>query len=243
MTLQTNSPDPKLDAFLVEHDLACKDEAARWYPLTGGVSSDIWRVDLATGSLCVKRALSTLKVSACWEAPASRNADEWAWMEFAAQHCPDNVPTPLAHDAKLGVFAMSFLAPAAHPVWKQQLMDGHVEPHTARAVGQLIGHLHAVSADDSELRVRFDTLANFQALRLEPYLIATSKRHPELESRLQYLAQRTASIRTTLVHGDVSPKNILVGPKGPVLLDAECAWFGEPAFDLAFCLNHLLLKW
>jgi len=45
------------------------------------------------------------------------------------------------------------------------------------------------------------------------------------------------------VHGDVSPKNILVGPKGPVLLDAECAWFGEPAFDLAFCLNHLLLKW
>ena len=144
MTLQTNSPDPKLDAFLVEHDLACKDEAARWYRLTGGVSSDIWRVDLATGSLCVKRALSTLKVSACWEAPASRNADEWAWMEFAAQHCPDNVPTPLAHDAKLGVFAMSFLAPAAHPVWKQQLMDGHVEPHTARAVGQLIGHLHAV---------------------------------------------------------------------------------------------------
>jgi hypothetical protein len=45
-----------------------------------------------------------------------------------------------------------------------------------------------------------------------------------------------------LVHGDVSPKNILVGPDGPVLLDAECAWYGDPAFDLAFCLNHLLLK-
>ena len=45
-----------------------------------------------------------------------------------------------------------------------------------------------------------------------------------------------------LVHGDVSPKNILVGPRGPVFVDAECAWFGDPAFDLAFCLNHLLLK-
>jgi hypothetical protein len=34
----------------------------------------------------------------------------------------------------------------------------------------------------------------------------------------------------------------LVGPQGPVFIDAECAWFGDPAFDLAFCLNHLLLK-
>jgi hypothetical protein len=27
-----------------------------------------------------------------------------------------------------------------------------------------------------------------------------------------------------------------------MLLDAECAWYGDPAFDLAFCLTHLLLK-
>ncbi|MCC7272734.1 MAG: aminoglycoside phosphotransferase family protein, partial [Alphaproteobacteria bacterium] len=33
-----------------------------------------------------------------------------------------------------------------------------------------------------------------------------------------------------------------VGPDGPIFLDAECAWYGDPAFDLAFCLNHLLLK-
>ena len=52
----------------------------------------------------------------------------------------------------------------------------------------------------------------------------------------------TANTKLALVHGDVSPKNILIGPQGPVFLDAECAWYGDPAFDLAFCLNHLLLK-
>jgi len=52
----------------------------------------------------------------------------------------------------------------------------------------------------------------------------------------------TGNTHAALVHGDVSPKNILAGPDGPVFLDAECAWYGDPAFDLAFCLNHLLLK-
>ncbi|WP_260428165.1 phosphotransferase family protein [Burkholderia sp. Bp9031] len=237
------SPDPRLDRFLVDHALAQPNETARWSALTGGVSSDIWRVDLPGRSLCVKRALAKLKVTADWQAPVSRNAFEWEWMQFASQHCPDNVPRPLAHDAELGVFAMSFLAPDEHPVWKQQLMSGEVVPETAGAVGRLLGRLHAKSAaDGSHLSGLFDSGDNFHALRLDPYLLATAKRHPRHAERLQHLARRTASVKAALVHGDVSPKNILVGPRGPVLLDAECAWFGDPAFDLAFCLNHLLLK-
>lgn len=242
MTPQATSPDPLLDSFLIAHGLARPGETAQWQALTGGVSSDIWRVDLPGRSLCIKRALSKLKVAADWEAPVSRNGYEWAWIEFAAQHCPHNVPTPLAHDAALGVFAMSFLDPATHPVWKQQLMSGQVALETAHAVGRLLGQLHAASADRGELAAAFDTGANFHALRLDPYLLTTAARHPALAPRLRHLAERTASIRAALVHGDVSPKNILVGPKGPVLLDAECAWYGDPAFDLAFCLNHLLLK-
>ena len=35
---------------------------------------------------------------------------------------------------------------------------------------------------------------------------------------------------------------MLVGPGGPLLVDAECASWGDPAFDVAFCANHLLLK-
>ncbi|VTU30963.1 methylthioribose kinase [Variovorax sp. SRS16] len=237
-----NSPETALDAFLISQGLARPEERARWHALAGGVSSDIWRVDLPGRSLCVKRALAKLKVSADWQAPVSRNAYEWSWMQFAARHCPDNVPRPLAHDAEAGLFAMSFLAPEEHPVWKQQLFDGEVSASTACAVGQVLGTLHAASAYSAELAAAFDTTDNFRALRLEPYFMATADRHPALAARLIALTERTAGLHIALVHGDVSPKNILVGPHGPVLLDAECAWYGDPAFDLAFCLNHLLLK-
>ena len=98
MTDLANSPDPALDRFLAAHSLISPGEQAHWQPLTGGVSSDIWRVDINGRSLCVKRALSQLKVAADWKAPVSRNAFEWAWMRFAARHCPENVPQPVAHE-------------------------------------------------------------------------------------------------------------------------------------------------
>ncbi len=233
----------ELDDFLARSGLAAANLSRRWTPLTGGVSSDIWRVDLDDGrTLCVKRALAQLKVAAEWKAPVSRNAFEWAWIRFASEILPDAVPRPLAHDEAAGLFAMGFLEAATHPVWKQELLEGHVDPATAAAVGRTLGVLHEASAHRADLASAFDTGENFHALRLEPYLLATGRRHPDLAPRLAELAQRTAERRVALVHGDVSPKNILVGPKGPVLLDAECAWYGDPAFDIAFCLNHLLLK-
>lgn len=97
------SPDPALSRFLTAHGLAAPGEAAHWTPLAGGVSSDLWRVDLPGRSLCVKRALARLRVAADWEAPVSRNAYEWAWMRFASRHRPDSVPELLAHDPEAGL--------------------------------------------------------------------------------------------------------------------------------------------
>jgi aminoglycoside phosphotransferase (APT) family kinase protein len=79
-------------------------------------------------------------------------------------------------------------------------------------------------------------------LRLDPYLVTAAHAHPDRAEPLLDLVEATAATRRALVHGDASPKNILVGPDGPVVVDAECAWFGDPAFDLAFLLNHLVLK-
>ena len=211
-------------------------------PLAGGVSSDIWRAELPDGPVCIKRALLKLRVDADWQAPVGRNIYEARWMETVREFLPDAVPALRAHDPDAGLFVMSYLDPAEYPIWKSELMAGRIDAAVARAVGDCLGRIHAKTAGDTALAKRFDSGAIFHAIRLEPYLLATAQAHPDRAAQLTELAETTATTRLALIHGDVSPKNILAGPRGPVFLDAECASYGDPAFDLAFCLNHLLLK-
>ncbi|KPI10566.1 aminoglycoside phosphotransferase [Actinobacteria bacterium OK074] len=239
------APDSRsqVQAFLHRQGLLAEGADAELTPLTGGVSSDLWRVDLPGGrSVCVKSALAQLKVEREWHAPVSRNRVEHDWLRFAAGVAPGQVPRVLAHDGDAGLFAMEFLPPEHYPVWKSHLLAGRVDVDAAAAVGDLVGRLHSASAAAPDTAAVFATDDNFEALRIEPYLRATARVHPDLRERFDALIPATTGTHLAVVHGDVSPKNILLGPDGPVLLDAECAWFGDPAFDLAFCLNHLLLK-
>jgi aminoglycoside phosphotransferase (APT) family kinase protein len=211
-------------------------------PLTGGVASDIWLVRAGEQQFVVKRALEKLRVAADWHAPVSRNASEVAWFKRAGLAVPGAVPAILAHDPAEGYFAMDYLPPATHPVWKRELQAGRADPAFAAEVGTSLRLIHGSTAGESGIAADFNDDALFRAIRLEPYLEFTAARHPAISGALVGLVERTLQNRKALVHGDVSPKNILVGPGGPVFLDAECAWYGDPAFDLAFCLNHLLLK-
>jgi aminoglycoside phosphotransferase (APT) family kinase protein len=217
--------------------LAAKDEVPHAEALSGGVSSDIWRVDLATGPVCVKRALPRLRVAQVWEAPVARNRFEYEWFRIAGAAAPGAVPKVIARDES--AFVMEYLDPARHPVWKDLLRQGRADPAFAARVGSRLATIHSATTDAAAI---FPTDEIFYAIRLEPYLVATGAKHPDLKEDLDRLVARTAQTKVCLVHGDVSPKNILAGPRGPVFLDAECAWYGDPAFDLAFCLNHLLLK-
>lgn len=247
MTLSTVSPpfesaDPQILAFLREQGLVGANESPRLSALTGGVASDIWKVETAQGRFVVKRALERLRVAQDWMVPVARNESEVAWMREAARVVPEAVPRVLAHDVGIGAFAMSYLDPHDHPVWKQELLAGRADPAFAGQMGRTLGAIHAATAKSADLAARFANDAVFHAIRLEPYLEATGRVHDDLAPTLMALSRKTLATRVALVHGDVSPKNILVGPNGPVILDAECAWYGDPAFDLAFCLNHLLLK-
>ncbi|MEP6900203.1 MAG: aminoglycoside phosphotransferase family protein [Actinomycetota bacterium] len=231
-----------LNEFLFRNNLLKRIEKASWTPLAGGVSSDIWRVELPAKTICVKRALATLKVKADWQAPVERNNFEWEWFKFVHQNFPEIVPLPIAHDSKMQMLAMEYLPPQDHKVWKTELLNGKTDAEFAGQVGNFLGKIHAASAFNAGIAKTFATDALFYALRIEPYLLATAEKHPELAAPIKSAAEKTLATKIALVHGDVSPKNILIKRNSPIFLDAETAWYGDPAFDAAFCLNHLLLK-
>jgi aminoglycoside phosphotransferase (APT) family kinase protein len=235
-------PPADLLAALRRMDLMAPDNTVGGERLTGGVSSDIWRIDLASGPVCIKRALAKLRVAADWQAPVERNRYEARWMRHANAAVPGAAPRLLGVDEASGTLAMQFLSADRYSLWKAQLRDGDADPTFAAQVAQALVGIHAATAADPTVASAFPTDAIFYDIRLEPYLVATAGAHPDLAQRLHGLVITTQANQHALVHGDVSPKNILRGPNGPVFLDAECAWWGDPAFDLAFCLNHLLLK-
>lgn len=210
-------------------------------PLPGGVSSDIVLVENARRRFVVKSALGKLKVSDDWFADVSRNGVEQDYFGYAAGIIPDSVPRILGGDPAGGWFAMEYLGDELEN-WKTVLLAGRTDPDPARRAGAVLGRLHAASWNDPAAAARFDTLTNFLALRIEPYLLTTAARVPEAAAFLRAESERLAGTRLALVHGDYSPKNLLIGPGRIVILDAECGWFGDPAFDTAFLLAHLHLK-
>src|SRR5690349_13084700 len=159
--------------------LAGADEPVQAVALTGGVSSGIYRVDLQSGRYCLKQALPKLKVAKDWKVPVERVFSEIAWLRVAAGIVPGRVPAVLGEDAQTQSFVMPFLGDE-YRNWKAELLAGRVDVSLARFVGDVLGRIHAGTADDMELAARFATDANFHAIRLEPYLVETAREHPAL---------------------------------------------------------------
>jgi 5-methylthioribose kinase len=223
-------------------NLIGKAEMPPIVPLAGGVSGDVFRVDLSGGPICVKQPVEKLRVAADWHAPLERAHSEVMWLQFAASIDPGCTPEVIFEDRNAHIFAMQYLSPERYPGWKARLMIGDVDPEFAGKVGHTLARIHAASAGRSDIQAAFANQDLFFALRVEPYLLHTAKAHADFSAHIEALADDLRASRIALMHGDVSPKNILCGPEGPVFLDAETACYGDPVFDLAFCLNHLLLK-
>jgi Ser/Thr protein kinase RdoA (MazF antagonist) len=133
--------------------------------------------------------------------------------------------------------------PQPHENWKAMLLSGGLRLEHAEEFGVLLGSIHTGALrHESEIRPIFSDTAYFESLRLEPYYGYSAEQVREASSFLQSLIEETRANPLTLVHGDYSPKNVLVRNERLVLLDHEVVHFGDPCFDLGFSLTHLLSK-
>jgi aminoglycoside phosphotransferase (APT) family kinase protein len=213
--------------------------------LSGGVSNVVLRIRDGSTDLIVKQSLPRLRVAEEWLAPQERTITEAEAMVLAATVVDDGVPRIILTDDTAFVLAMQS-APDDWTDWKTQLMAGQVSEHVAARVGAIVGKVHRATLDTSSLSPLLCATEPFEQLRLRPYYEHTALVKPEWGVVLGELADELRANRRCLVHGDLSPKNILAPPdvaSGRAwVIDFEVAHRGDPRFDLAFLLTHLTMK-
>ena len=212
--------------------------------LLGGVSSRTVLVERPAGpDWVIKQSLARLRVDVAWTSDPERIHREALGMRCLRALAPDvNVPALLFEDHKRHLIGMEAV-PQPHRNWKTALLAGALEMDLVRQFGQLLATIHRVAAERrAELPRVFDDRQVFESLRLEPYYSYTGSQVPESARFMDDLVASVRARRLTLVHGDYSPKNILVHDGRLVLLDHEVIHFGDPAFDLGFSLAHFLSK-
>jgi aminoglycoside phosphotransferase (APT) family kinase protein len=212
--------------------------------LTGGVSNRVVLVERPSGDAwVVKQALAKLRVAADWFSSPERIHREAAGLRWLESLAPPETTTRLIfEDHQHHILAMQAV-PQTHTNWKSDLLAGQVEPDQIEQFAALIGTMHRNAwLRRAEVEPIFADQQFFESLRVEPYYRYTAEQVPESASFFQELIAVTHARRLTLVHGDYSPKNVLVHSGRLVLLDHEVIHFGDPAFDLGFSLTHLLSK-
>lgn len=227
--------------YLVEQGLLSPDVRAEVTELDGGVSNIVVGVDTPHTSWVVKQSLPKLRVAQDWQAKQERTLNEANGLILAGQITPGRVPPVIQCDATRFVLVIE-RAPRDWTPWKTQLLAGDVDADLSHALGQTLAAWHVTTAANPSLADSLDDPEAFDQLRVSPYYRATAERLPQAAAAILAVADEMAERRTCLVHGDFSPKNILVGADGFWVLDFEVAHRGDPDFDRAFLLSHLLLK-
>lgn len=210
--------------------------------LGGGISNTVLLVEGSGGRIILKQALKKLGVKDDWYSDPRRIFRESAALRWLAPRLPaGSLPEILFEDRDNLLFGMTCAA-AGSESWKEQLLNNCMDPEIAAAIGRMLAAIGNVSWHNPQCEVVFGDQAVFDQLRIDPYYRTTAARHPDLKQKLQGVMDASAARQVCLVHGDWSPKNFLVAGKQVMGIDFEAIHYGDPAFDSAFMLNHLLLK-
>ncbi|MHB8630274.1 MAG: phosphotransferase family protein, partial [Aggregatilineales bacterium] len=234
----------QLRAYLIDRGYIRDNEAVVIQNLSGGVSNRTVLVENAMGvSWVIKQSLAKLRVQVDWYSDPNRIHREALGLHWLPEFVPDGtIPALIFEDESTHVLGMAAV-PAPHRNWKAMLLNGTVDMHHVSQFGQILGGIHRGAYLKREaVQPVFADQSFFESLRLEPYYLYTAKQHPSTKDFFYSLTNATRANAHTLVHGDYSPKNILVYQDRLVLLDYEVIHFGDPAFDLGFSLTHLLSK-
>ena len=210
---------------------------------SGGVSCTVVLVRTNQEAWVVKQALPRLRVKDLWLADRNRIFAEVACLRLFRDRISGHpAPMVLFEDRENFSCVLEYAGDGSRN-WKHDLMAGVVDSAVTRRVASVLAEFHSRTQGDEEVKRRFWDNTNFHQLRLDPYLSTTAAKHPALKPQLDEVSSFLAEERTCLVHGDFSPKNILLLPDGRLwVIDCEVAHYGNPIFDIAFCTNHLILK-
>ena len=210
--------------------------------LKGGVSNRTVLVVDRDCAFVVKQALSKLRTAADWFSDPRRIHTEALGLRYLEKLAPKGAITPLLfEDRDQHVIAMTAV-PEPHDNWKTLLLNGHLQSSHVEQFAELLAAIHRNSSEDPKLADLFADRSFFDTLRLEPYYRYSAEQVPEAGPFLHKLIEDTWNTRVALVHGDYSPKNILVREGRLILLDHEVVHYGDPAFDVGFALTHFLSK-
>ncbi|MFB6136197.1 MAG: phosphotransferase family protein [Halobacteriaceae archaeon] len=230
--------------YLRERGVVAPDADVEAETLGGGVSNRVVRATARERRLVLKQPLPNLDVADDWPADVERVHNEAAaaraWGDALSDVDGARVPAVAFEDRDAHVVGFE-CAPADATPWKADLLAGRVDRTVAETAGRALAAVHRAAAGDADLRSSFGDRRPFEQLRLDPYHETTARRHPEVAEAIRTEAERVRSVERTLVHGDYSPKNLLVGAD-VWILDFEVAHWGDPAFDAAFMCNHLLIE-
>jgi 5-methylthioribose kinase len=227
--------------YLVAQGQLPSDSPAAIEALGWGISNMVFKVSLPGDCFVFKQSLPKLRVQDDWPFDRTRIMVERDCMALLGELLPaGSVPSVRFSDDPNFVFGMS-CAPDGGVLWEQALLEQRIDSPTAARAGALLAELHNRTAGDPRVYTRFAAQTGFIQGRVDPYYWTAAHVHPDLAPLIEAEAQRMLATRLTLVHGDYSPKNIFVYPDRILLLDFEVAHYGDPAFDAAFCLNHLVL--
>jgi Phosphotransferase enzyme family len=233
--------DSVLD-YLRERGIVPVGSKASAIALAGGISNVVLRVGFDQRSVVVKQALAQLRVAEVWEFDPRRILVECACMEVLNPILPAGaVPTVLDLDREGLTFVMS-CAPDGGVNWKEELLRGQVSLEAVGYGAETLGRIHRDAAGRPELARRFADLMPLIEGRINAYHRAAALANADLADAITEDIERLTTNRRTLVLGDYSPKNLIVYPDRVMVLDFEVAHWGDPSFDSAFMLTHLIAK-